>query len=245
MATLITILSDMGTVDGYVGEMKAELLTRAPRATVVDISHDIPAHDVDAGRITLERYWRKFPEGTVHLVVVDPGVGSSRACMAVASDGRFLVGPDNGILSPALLQKGARAVSIHVPPNAAPTFHGRDVFAPAAARLAYGAKLEALGEPHDPLVLVTPEPRKDQRGVLIGEVIAIDRFGNAITNLTVRPAVVEVAGRVLSVALTYADLDPGEAGVVMGSGGFIEIVVREGRAANELGLKKGTPVRAT
>ena len=244
MAALITLLTDLGTADGYVGEMKAELLTRAPRATIIDIAHDLPAHDIDAGRVTIERYWRRFPKGTVHLAVVDPGVGSSRAALAVASDGRFLVGPDNGLLSAALLQKGARAVALAIPPTAAPTFHGRDVFAPAAARLACGAKLEALGESCDPLVIVAPEPRKDQGGV-VGEVIAIDRFGNAITNLALRPSAIEVVGRVLPVVRTYADITTGTAGAVMGSGGTIEIVVREGRAASELGLRKGTPVRAT
>lgn len=244
MPGIITLLTDFGTADGYVGELKGVLLTRAPRSSLQDMSHDIPAHDIDAGRLALDRYWRVFPPGTVHIAIVDPGVGSSRAALAVEAAGQYLVGPDNGLLSSALVVPGARVVSIPTPPNAAPTFHGRDVFAPAAARLANGAKVDAIGQPFDALVLFWPEMRKDSRGVATGEVIGIDRFGNAITNLALKPATVEIAGHTLPVALTYSDLEPGAAGAVVGSSGLIEIVVRGGRAANELGLKKGAVVRA-
>src|SRR3954464_13086049 len=130
MARIITLLTDFGTADGYVGEMKGVLLSSAPGATIVDITHDVAAHDVEIGRLTLARYWRRFPAGTVHLAVVDPGVGSTRAAIAVESDGRFLVGPDNGLLSPALLVRGYKAVELPVPQHASATFHGRDVFAP-------------------------------------------------------------------------------------------------------------------
>src|SRR5437763_3304232 len=98
MPPIITLITDFGTVDGYVGEMKGVILSRAPEAQIVDITHDIPAQDVERARLTLARVWRRFPPGTVHLVVVDPGVGSSRAALAIASDGRYLVGPDNGVL---------------------------------------------------------------------------------------------------------------------------------------------------
>src|SRR5829696_9949198 len=129
MRPIITLLTDFGTADGYVAEMKGVLLTYAPDAVVVDVTHDVAPQDVEAGRLALARYWRRFPAGTVHLAVVDPGVGSARAALAVESDGRYLVGPDNGLLSPALLLVSARAVSLPVPPNASPTFHARDVFA--------------------------------------------------------------------------------------------------------------------
>ena len=142
MPRIITLLTDFGTADGYVGEMKGVLLTGAPEATLVDISHEIPAQDVESARLTLARVWRRFPPGTVHLVVVDPGVGTERGALAVASDDRFLVGPDNGVLSPALLIAGTRVVALETPPNASATFHGRDVFAPAAARLASGDRLQ-------------------------------------------------------------------------------------------------------
>src|SRR2546430_1787679 len=110
MAPIITLLTDFGTADGYAGEMKGVLLSEIPSATIVDITHDIPPHDVELGRLTLARYWRRFPRGTVHIAVVDPGVGSERAALVIASDGSFLVGPDNGLLSPALLVGGSRAV---------------------------------------------------------------------------------------------------------------------------------------
>src|ERR671933_2554401 len=144
MPPVVTLLTDFGTADGYVAEMKGVILSHAPEAQVVDLTHDVPPQDVEAGRLAVARYWRRFPQGTVHLAVVDPGVGSARAALAVASDGRWLVGPDNGLLSPALLVAGARAVVLPVPPTAAPTFHGRDVFAPAAAALALGTPIDAL-----------------------------------------------------------------------------------------------------
>src|SRR3712207_234825 len=201
MAPVITLLTDFGTADGYVAEMKGVILTRAPDVTVVDVTHDVSPQDVECGRLALARYWRRFPPGTVHLAVVDPGVGSARAALAIESDGRWLVGPDNGLLSPALLVAGARAVILPVPATAAPTFHGRDVFAPAAAALAAGARLDALGSPAlDFVVRRTPEPRRLSDGSIEGQVITVDRFGNAITNLVgLRAQSVEVNGRSLPI----------------------------------------------
>jgi S-adenosylmethionine hydrolase len=238
---IITLLTDFGTADGYVGEMKGVLLNAAPEVTIVDITHDVPAHDVELGRLTLARYWQRFPPGTVHIAIVDPGVGSSRAALAVASEERFLVGPDNGLLSPALLMAGARAVELPVQPHASATFHGRDVFAPAAAQLAQGTDLDTLGEPAmDPVIRRTPEPHRALNGELVGEIIAVDRFGNAITNLLgIRGGEIRVKGKAIPLKRTYAELEPGEAGAVVGSTGFIEIVVREGRAADTLALVRG------
>ena len=241
---IITLLTDFGTADGYVGEMKGALLSASPTVAIVDISHDVPAHDVELGRLTLARYWRRFPEGTVHLAVVDPGVGSARAALAVASEGRCLVGPDNGLLSPALLMRDARAVQLAIPASASPTFHGRDVFAPAAAQLANGDPLDSLGDPvTNPIIRRTPEPHRDGSGELVGEVIAIDRFGNAITNLIgKRAGTVTVEGRQLSLRRTYDEFASGEAGAVVGSTGLIEVVVRDGRASDVLSLGRGSRV---
>lgn len=245
MSAIITLLTDFGTADGYVGEIKGVLLNDVPGATLIDIAHDVPPHDVEAGRLTLARYWRRFPAGTVHLAVVDPGVGAGRKALAIASDDKFLVGPDNGLLSPALLMKDARAVELPVPVHAAPTFHGRDLFAPAAARLALGGSIDSLGEPvFDAVVRRTPEPHREPSGALVGEVIAVDRFGNAITNLMpTHGNRVSVGGRELDLHRTYADLARGAAGAVVGSNGFVEIVVRDGRASDMLGLARGVPVR--
>src|SRR5215208_6038977 len=198
MRPIITLLTDFGTADGYVAEIKGVLASTAPDAVVVDLSHDIPPQDIECARLAVARYWRRFPSGTVHVVVVDPGVGSARAPLAVSSDDRFLVGPDNGVLSPSLLAAGARAVVLPVPATASPTFHGRDVFAPAAASLAIGTPLDIVGRAFaEPVIRRTPEARRAQDGSVIGEVIAIDRFGNAITNLIApRGGRVEVGARV-------------------------------------------------
>jgi S-adenosylmethionine hydrolase len=244
MPAIFTMLTDFGTADGYVGEMKGVLLTELPGAAIVDISHDVPPHDIELGRLTLARYWRRFPRGTVHLAVIDPGVGSERAALAVASEGRFLVGPDNGLLSPALLTPDARAVELAVPSHASPTFHGRDVFAPAAAQLAQGIDIDTLGSPvTDPVIRRTPEPHRASGGEIVGEVIAVDRFGNAITNLAgMRAGRIVVGGREIPLRRTYAELKRGEVGAVVGSTGLLEIVVREGRASETLALSRGTQV---
>jgi S-adenosylmethionine hydrolase len=244
MSRIVTLLTDFGTTDGYVGELKGVLATSAAGVSIVDIAHDIAAHDVDGARLALARYWRRFPEGTVHLVVVDPGVGSARAALAVASEGRFLVGPDNGVLSPALLNAGARCVALEVPASAAPTFHGRDVFAPAAAELAQGIALDALGEPcMDPEIRRTPEATRRQDGAVVGVVISIDRFGNAVTNLVARRGgTIDLGGRAIPLRRTYADAAPGELIALVGSSGLVELALREGSAAAALGLRRGAAV---
>ena len=241
---LVTLLTDFGTADGYVGEMKGVLCSSAPEAALVDIAHDVAPQDVDGARLVIARYWRRFPAGTVHLVVVDPGVGSSRAAIAVESEGRFLVGPDNGVLSPALLHAGARCVELPVPAGASATFHGRDVFAPAAAALARGTPLDSLGEVRtSPVVRRTPEAVRRDDGGIAGVVLAVDRFGNAVTNLVSwRGGSVEVNGRRLPLVRTYGDVEAGSAAALVGSSGLVEIAVRDGSAAAMLGLKRGSAV---
>lgn len=241
---VITLLTDFGTADGYVAELKGVLLSAAPGVQLVDLSHDIPPHEIDGARLAVARYWRRFPAGTTHLVVVDPGVGSARAAMAVASDGRFLVGPDNGVLSPALLFPGATAVALQVPSDAAPTFHGRDVFAPAAAALVRGIPLDSLGTPlTDPVVRRTPEVVRERDGTLRGVVILIDRFGNAVTNLVGHQSgVVRVGDRQMPVRRAYADVPVRTPVALAGSSGMLEIAIREGNAAIELGIARGMSV---
>lgn len=224
--------------------MKGVLLSADPNTQLVDATHEIPARDVELGRLTLARYWRRFPQGTVHLAVVDPGVGSDRAAIAVESEGRFLVGPDNGLLSPALLLPNARTVRIPIPSGATPTFHGRDVFAPVAARLAAGEPLSAVGVPFAaPTLHRTVAVRVMDDGGIEGEVIAIDRFGNAITNLVSRPhAAVEIGTRRIPVVKSYASVASGTLCAIVGSTGLIEIAVRDGNGASAAGLKRGSKV---
>jgi S-adenosylmethionine hydrolase len=244
MTRIITLLTDFGTADGYVGELKGVLASGAAGASLVDVAHDLAPHDVDGARLALARYWVKFPPGTVHVVVIDPGVGSDRAALAVESEGRFLVGPDNGVLSPALLHAGTRCVVLPIPSAAAPTFHGRDVFAPAAAELAQGIALDALGEPFsDPVIRRTPEATRRADGSVAGVVITIDRFGNAVTNLMARRGGVIVVGeRTLPLSRSYADVGDGELLALVGSSGLVEIAQRDGNAAAHVGLTRGSTV---
>jgi S-adenosylmethionine hydrolase len=244
---IVTLTTDFGTADGYVGEMKGVILSSAPGITVVDITHDIEPQDIDGARLLIERCWRCFPPGTVHAVVVDPGVGSSRAAIAVESEGRQFVGPDNGVLSAALCSPDARAVVLPVPDDASATFHGRDVFAPVAARLASGVPLSLVGAPYaSPMVIADPEPTTLQSGSIVGEVVHADRFGNAVTNIKVatasRSGTIEVAGRELPFVRTYADVAPGEVLALVGSSGRLEIAVRNGHATRTLGLARGSRV---
>jgi hypothetical protein len=247
MPRVVTLTSDFGTADGYVGEMKGALLTQVPDVTIIDITHDIEPQDVQSARLLVERCWECFPAGTVHVVVVDPGVGSARAAMAVASRERFLFGPDNGVLSAALDASGAQAVVLPVPPEASATFHGRDVFIPAAARLLTGTPFPALGQRlKDPVVHREPEPLLLPGGGLVGEVVHADRFGNAVTSLRPEaeggPWVVEAAGRRLRFVRTYADAAVGEALALIGSSGRLEVAVRNGHASRTLGLARGARV---
>lgn len=244
MRPMLTLLTDFGTADGYVGEVKGVLLSALPDATIVDIAHDIAPGDTEGARLAVARYWRRYPPGTVHLVVVDPGVGTARAAIAVASEGRFLVGPDTGALSPALLTATAEVVGLPIPRTASATFHGRDVFAPVAARLASGATLASVGTPFaEAIVRRTPEPHRTADGAIAGEVIHVDRFGNVVTNLLApQGGTVEIAGRVLPVSRTYGDAEPGGWIAVTGSSGLVEVAVRDGDAARTLGLARGARV---
>ena len=247
MRPIITLLTDFGTADGYVAQVKGVILSHAPTAALVDITHEISPQDVTHARFVVDRYWHRFPPGTVHLVVVDPGVGTPRAALAVSADHRFLVAPDNGVLSAALRYEGAHVIAMEVPHGASPVFHGRDVFAPAAAALTTGMPIQQLGEPFpDPVCLDWPAPARQPDGCLEGEVLLIDRFGNAITNLQV--ACSTSAARVgfntcdLPVMRTYGDVAPGQPLSLVGSSGFIEIAVREGSAAQRFALRPGTRV---
>jgi S-adenosyl-L-methionine hydrolase (adenosine-forming) len=247
---VITLLTDFGTADGYVAEVKGVILAALPDATLVDVTHDVEPGDVERARYVLSRTWHRFPAGTVHLVVVDPGVGTERRCIAVRASDHWFVGPDNGVLSPALNSAGAAVVQLPVPESVSATFHGRDVFAPVAARIAAaratgGAPLHELGPPvSDPIILAVPSPTPGRDGSVRGEVVAIDRFGNAVTNIEWHgeDAAVQVGGRVLPLRRTYGEVASGDPLALTGSSGCVEIAIREGSAAQALGLRRGSVV---
>lgn len=243
--SIITLLTDFGTADGYVAEVKAVLLSHAPGSTLVDVSHHIPPGNVRTGQYLLSRTWPRFPPGTVHLAVVDPGVGTSRRALAALSAGHRFVGPDNGLFS--VLADDARFVSLPILRDASPTFHARDVFAPAAARLALGARLEELGTAiADATSLPMPAPRAEA-GMTVGEVLHVDRFGNLVSNIPcdmlTRGAQITVAGGVVGeLRRTFGDVASGRLVAYCGSAGTVEVAVRDGSAAELLGVGVGTPV---
>jgi S-adenosyl-L-methionine hydrolase (adenosine-forming) len=238
---IVTLTTDFGTADGYAGAMKGVILARCPHARLVDLSHELAPGDLAGASHLLGRATPFFPAGTVHLAVVDPGVGTSRRGLALQAGEQLYVGPDNGIFSDVLGLGGT--VQAFALENAdlwrsalSPVFHGRDVFAPIAAHLASGGALPAVGptlRAESLIRLHVPAPRRVSEG-LRGRVAHVDRFGNLVTNLR-HPdgveAVVEVAGRALRLARTYGDVAPGELVAVVGSSGFVEIAVNGGSAA--------------
>jgi S-adenosyl-L-methionine hydrolase (adenosine-forming) len=247
---IVTLLTDFGTADSYVAEMKGVILTRSPTAVLIDITHGIHPGDIRSAAYVLGRTWQRFPRGTVHLVVVDPGVGTNRAALAFSAQGHFFVGPNNGLFTPVLHDAEVEAVVLPTPEGASPTFHGRDVFAPPAAALAGGTSLSALGEPFAglPERLAYTEPHYEGKSI-VGEIVYIDRFGCLITNLTtelVPPyASMEVEDLDLGpLRRTFNDVTNGGLLAYVGSGGAIEIAVRNGSAARRLGVGVGGRVRA-
>jgi len=252
--TVITLTTDFGTSDGYVGAMKGVILSLAPHATLVDISHDVPPHNVYHGARLLATAAQFFPAGTIHVAVVDPGVGSARRGIALRTPQATFVGPDNGLFS-AFVSQRLVCVSLTNPVmhrhSVSSTFHGRDVFAPVAAHLANGLALTELGPVvDDPIEISEPQPQRLREGQLRAEVVYVDRFGNLVTNI--RPLVHQsvesmnlrlvVGGVSLVVHRSYADAPPGGLLALIGSDGYLEIAVREGNAAECLALGVGAPV---
>jgi S-adenosyl-L-methionine hydrolase (adenosine-forming) len=247
----VTLLTDFGTADGYVAAMKGVIAAMVPGCVIDDASHEIPSGDIAAGAWALGAYWRLYPSGTVHLAVVDPGVGSSRRALAINADGRFLAGPDNGLFTHVL--DTARVLRVHSIDNpawmrdeVAVTFHGRDIFAPSAARLARGVELESAGTVvADPVRLPAMRAERGDDGVH-GAIVHIDHYGNIITNIPgawiTADAVVCAGGRDMPLRRAYSDVAPGELLALVGSRALLEISVRNGSAARLLSAGTGQPV---
>lgn len=234
---VVTFTTDFGSGSPLVAAMKGVVLAGCRNAILVDVSHEVPRFDVSAGAFMVFAGTRHFAGGTVHLAVVDPGVGSQRRRIIVQAGGRFYVGPDNGLFSIVIEEVGLQSVHELAPrPNGAPTFEGRDVFAPAAAALAAGVPLESLGPPTDP---PTALPDSGPR------VLWTDGFGNLVTNLKPPVRRLRVHNHdIVATAKTYSDARPGEPFVYVGSMGYLEVGVRESRADKLLGARPGMRVEA-
>jgi len=267
MTPLITFLSDFGRQDWFVGAVHGVLHDVCPAAQVVDLTHEIPPGHIERAAFVLEAAAPDFPPGTVHLVVVDPGVGTSRRALAVRARGQWFVGPDNGVLAWGLADPAAQVRELTAADwfrrPVSRTFHGRDVFAPVAARLASGAPFERVGalvadpvrlEPRPPGLGMAAAP-PGASGELLGRVMYVDRFGNALTNLTeddladAFPRVAEsrlavrVAGRLVrGLARSYGDAPVGTILAIIGSSGRLEVAQVGGDASERLGISEGDEV---
>lgn len=255
---IITLLTDFGDRDIYVASMKGVILGLNPQAVLVDLSHEVAPQDVRAGAFLLAAAAPYFPQGAIHLAVVDPGVGSQRRALAARCKGRFWVGPDNGLFS--LAWAGApdlQAVSLENPvyfrPEVSATFHGRDIFAPVAAHLSLGVELHRLGPPlPDPVSLPYPAPVFAGETAR-GEIIYVDHFGNLVSNIkadTLRHWLGGHAGRIRvgnvilpGLSHTYQDAAPGQFLALEGSHGFLEIACNRDHAARRLAAGMGLPVK--
>ena len=258
---IVTLLTDFGLTDPYVGEMKAVLVRLAPGITVIDLTHGIAPGAVREAAWVLRNAWDQFPAGTCHVAVVDPGVGSERRALVADAGGHLFVGPDNGVLHPAWEMAGLseiREISTRETEHRrrGTTFDGRDVFAPLAARLATGLSVSQVGrEVHDPVTLPSFAPRPRGTGVWETEVVRVDRFGNLVTaadETFLREALgeewraleVKLEGTWLrGVRLGYEEVPRGEALLTIGGAGALEISVNQGSARKRFGLRAGDVVR--
>ena len=262
---IITLTTDFGQVDSYVGSMKGVILGIAPDVRLVDITHAIRPQDTQQGAYILKTFYSYFPPGTIHLIVVDPGVGSQRRAIAFGSPEAIFVAPDNGILTQVWLDARARwgpeaCEVVELTERrfwrdlVSHTFHGRDIFAPVAAHLATGVPLAALGPRLAALTEVTlDQPTWGRSGELVGRIVHVDHFGNCITNIT--PRDLEHAGKMAQLVVdlidqringlhqTYADGPVGALIALIGSSDHLELAVRNGSAAQTLGVGIGDIVR--
>ncbi len=246
---IITLTTDFGLADHYVGVMKGVIATIHPEARVVDVSHDVASHSIAEGAFTVAQAYRYFPQGTVHVVVVDPGVGTERRPIIVDAGGHHFVAPDNGVLSQVYERETPSVRSVDVERYAlkptSQTFHGRDVFAPIAARLSKGTASEEFGEVISDFVRLAPTaPRLVEPGRWQGKVLHVDRFGNLVTSFTAKSLTGSESFRSLiaggkevdSFAEAYALAPEGRPFVIAGSSGYLEVSINRASAADWAGI---------
>jgi S-adenosylmethionine hydrolase len=245
---IITLTTDFGLSDPFVGIMKGVILGIAPSAQLVDITHGIRSCDIGEAAFLIETAYRFFPEGTVHIVVVDPGVGSARCPLAARSHGHLFVAPDNGVLSSVLDEDVYHITNGDFFLNpVSRTFHGRDIFAPVAARLARGSPIESVGPRVHAFVKKALQAPQYQDGKLVGTVLHVDRFGNVITNLRRSDlgsnfAICIAGRRITRFCASFSEAEGGEIVALEGSTGYIEIVLNQASASDLLNVKRGTQI---
>lgn len=257
---LITLLTDFGTADTFVGSMKGAILGINPEARIVDLTHEVPAHDIRSGAYLLQTATRFFPPGTIHVAVVDPGVGSARRPLLVSTSTQHFLAPDNGLLSYVLAEEPDAEIRVLTSQKyflaaIGPTFHGRDLFAPVAAWLAQGEPLDAFGPRVKDMVLFEIRHPALDKGRLVGEVRHIDRFGNLITNIGytelrdltdmdswLNLQVKVRAARVMGLQLCYADAKPKKLAALVNSDGWLELFCNQARADKLTKAKPGDRV---
>ena len=254
---VIALITDFGTDDVYVGVMKGAILSISPDADIVDITHAIPRHDILAGSHTLLASYPFFPEGSIFVAVVDPGVGGDRAVLCARAEARYFLAPDNGLLGQILSEKGYEALvrvereDLFIKPVSS-TFHGRDIFAPVAAHISMGLDIKSLGpEVADYMRLESAGPEVGP-GRIAARVAWVDSFGNIVTNCPAEAAEEVVAdwasigiegrGEEISLVRSYDSVPEGALLAIVGSSGFLELSVREGSAAERLGIEPGDAV---
>lgn len=247
---IITLLTDFGYSDTFVGQMKGVILSINPKVTIVDVTHDIRNHDIEEASFLLWSSYKYFPSGTIHIAVVDPGVGSKRKALLAEIDDHFFLFPDNGIISYVLKDKKFRAFIIenkkYILKQNSPTFQGRDLFAPASAWLSKNTPIENFGKEIKKLLtfpIKEPKISKDKGGIKItGNVIHIDKFGNAITNIKIskeKPKEVIVQGMSLPVVSCYSEGEKNPS-VLINSDNFLEIFLYKGDVSKTLNINKKT-----
>jgi len=244
---IVTLLTDFGLDDAYVGTMKGAILSLHPRASLVDLTHGVRPFAVLQGAYLLDSAWRSFPPGTVHVAVVDPGVGTERKAIAFKAADHYFVGPDNGVFT-FLSDPINESVELATPAEAAPTFHGRDLFAPVAARLAAGTSLSAVGRPRRGEPMRLPDAWASKVGeAWRAQALHCDHFGNVISNLPIRAlARIKAAnGTRVRTVETYEEGQPNELVALVGSSGRIEFALREGSAAVRLHAAPGETLLVT
>ena len=255
--SIITLITDFGTCDHYVGVMKGVILGIAPRAVIVDLTHQLPRHGVSAAAFSLLTSHNYFPPGTIHVVVVDPGVGSDRRILAARSGKYTYVAPDNGVISYVLDLDGEHEVRWvenldYRLPMVSNTFHGRDIIAPAAAYLSAGVPLTELGEPAADIARLPSIKPDISKHVITGRIVYMDHFGNLTTNISMvdlpesayEDVVIEAGPITLhGLARAYAEVEPGAVMAIAGSSGFLEIARNMGRADDIQGLSLDVRVR--